>query len=379
MRLSATLVLTSLWASSALAAPTVVIVGDSITAQNGRQDATEPRVLDRGYFNWANALLGQAFSLTANTGAGGERTDQILARLDRDVIARKPEWAFVLAGANDLAQNVPTSTTWSNLTQIWGKLNASGIRVVALTIPRTVTMTNASEHTRLNLLIRTEGPKLGVIVSDVAAAYSDPVPFTVDGIHPSARGALQMGQRLAATLRPLVTTFPSVAGATRLTGTKGTLAGTKGVVADGWTLTRDGAAGDVVGAKVRRPDGEWQEVNIDPGAVAASLYRNVTTGWKAGDTVVAVAEVEVLPGTTGLTSLQLQFTARTGGTTYASSNALHHESTSPPLVDVPGRMVLRTVPFLIPEGATTLTQGIKMAATSGGFRVGRVAIQKVAP
>lgn len=353
---------------------TVILLGDSLTSQNGQQDASNPHVPDKGYFNWSNALLGQAFDLTYNAGVGGERSDHILARVETDVIARKPDWTFVLAGANDLGQNVRAEVAWGNIKQIWQKLLDANIKVVALTVPRTVSMTNEAEYQKLNEIIRMEGPRMKVIVAD-AALYSDPEPYTIDGVHLNARGAFLIGQSTARAVRVAAPASLLALDAEHLTGTGGSLYnGATGEVADGWILTRDATDGAVSGAKVGGSDGEWQHVNLEAGGRAASLYRNITDGWQAGDVFIAVAEVEVGPGVVDLASIQLQLSARTGSTIHASSNALFHESTAPALAENPGRVVLRTVPFVIPKEATTLTQGIKMHATAGAFRVGRVVL-----
>lgn len=64
----------------------------------------------------------------ANRGAGGDTTARILARMDaiRAVRARK---AFVMAGANDLAQGIPVEDVFANYKRIVEALLADRVRV----------------------------------------------------------------------------------------------------------------------------------------------------------------------------------------------------------------------------------------------------------
>ena len=50
-----------------------------------------------------------------NRGVNGERSDQILARFDRDVIAEKPAAVVIIAGVNDVYQGRPAEVVTANL------------------------------------------------------------------------------------------------------------------------------------------------------------------------------------------------------------------------------------------------------------------------
>ena len=68
--------------------PVAVFMGDSITFGWAKHC---------GYFFKENNFIGR--------GIGGQVTSQMLVRLRRDVIDLKPEYAVILAGTNDIAQN----------------------------------------------------------------------------------------------------------------------------------------------------------------------------------------------------------------------------------------------------------------------------------
>lgn len=83
---------------SAAEPPLVVSLGDSIT-RGVRQGVT-----DKGTFSWylQEMLQKQIPDLQVrNVGIGGERTDQGLNRLDKDVLALKPQIVLIMYGHND--------------------------------------------------------------------------------------------------------------------------------------------------------------------------------------------------------------------------------------------------------------------------------------
>jgi lysophospholipase L1-like esterase len=115
--------------------PTVVVLGDSITK------GVRPGVTDKQTF--AGILGGEHNQIVANVGIGGERTDQAITRLDRDVISRRPEFALIMYGTNDsfidqekTASRITVDTYRSNLTAIVEGLLLAGIEPVLMTPPR---------------------------------------------------------------------------------------------------------------------------------------------------------------------------------------------------------------------------------------------------
>lgn len=78
-----------------------------------------------------------------NVGIGGERTDQALLRLDRDVISKKPQIVTVMYGANDSyvdigkkQMRITEAAFRENLDRIVQKLRSTNIRVILMTEPR---------------------------------------------------------------------------------------------------------------------------------------------------------------------------------------------------------------------------------------------------
>lgn len=178
--------------------PTVVALGDSLTTPVGSGS-------DQDW--WQAADPSGQFDLIATAGVGGQRTDEILARVERDVIAHDPDWATVLAGTNDIGQGIDALTTIANLTSIFDTLADAGIRIVAITIPPMVMLDPAelAAHEAVNAWLRDEVEgRWDARLADWNAALSvdgdgvSPRPeFFPDGIHFSRAGAAAAGAAIA--------------------------------------------------------------------------------------------------------------------------------------------------------------------------------------
>ena len=69
-----------------------------------------------------------------NRGVNGERSDQIRARFERDVIAPRPAVVVLIAGVNDVYQGRPAAHVIEQLRWMFDRARQAGIRVVAGTI-----------------------------------------------------------------------------------------------------------------------------------------------------------------------------------------------------------------------------------------------------
>ncbi|WP_179394555.1 SGNH/GDSL hydrolase family protein [Lacticaseibacillus absianus] len=84
---------------------TLLFTGDSVT-DCGRDRNGLPGFLGDGYPNMVSAALTAIYpELTIkvqNTGVGGDTTNELLARWDRDVIQQHPDYVSILIGVNDV-------------------------------------------------------------------------------------------------------------------------------------------------------------------------------------------------------------------------------------------------------------------------------------
>jgi len=107
----------------------IAFLGDSIT-----QGGMGPT----GYVSLVIQGLKTAGVRATTIGAGisGHKSNDMLARLQRDVIDKKPDWMTVSCGVNDVwhgAKGVPLDAYKRNMTEIIEKAQAAGIKVVILT------------------------------------------------------------------------------------------------------------------------------------------------------------------------------------------------------------------------------------------------------
>ena len=197
-------------------AKSVIIFGDSITANNTSSGGAFNYAPANGYWNWANALLGQRYKLLRNAGIGGNWTSDMLNRLYSDVLFYRPDIVVVLGGTNDISNNVPVATTITNLTTIYERILSTGSSVVAMTIlPRAAAGITTAQRNRLmqinNWIREYTYTRPNIILCDAFFAFadasnatSDPVTtYTSDGLHPNSIGARVVGNELYKVLNVL--------------------------------------------------------------------------------------------------------------------------------------------------------------------------------
>jgi len=148
-----------------------------------------------------------------NRGVGGERSDEVLRRFDRDVLGAQPDLVVVIAGVNDLFQGYAAEWVREHLRKIYEKGLQAHISVMAGTI---LPYNGISEETQnqmaeVNEWIRAYAKEREMGFCDTFKALNDPVRpgnlvNTADGIHPDVEGYRKMGE---AILRCLEKQFPS--------------------------------------------------------------------------------------------------------------------------------------------------------------------------
>lgn len=186
----------------------VVALGDSTTAgtpgwrspleapPDGAGDETSqyPYWLMKSHPDWE----------VLNRGVNGERTDQIAARFERDVIELKPKVVIIIAGVNDVYQGKSVEYVTTELRQLYDRALQSGVRVIAGTIiPYNTAGSEQNARMRLiNEWIREQRDVEFVDTrGDVAAPDSpDLLGESPDQLHPSAKGYRLM----ADAIRPVL-------------------------------------------------------------------------------------------------------------------------------------------------------------------------------
>jgi lysophospholipase L1-like esterase len=140
-----------------------------------------------------------------NQGINAQRSDQIAARFDEDVIAKKPAVVVIIAGVNDVYQGRPADTVKAQLAAMYKRAHDAGIRIVAGSIIPYNTATpdqNARMHEINDWIRAQERADPGVIFVDTRAAVAaagdlDKLASSPDGLHPDAAGYHRMADAIA--------------------------------------------------------------------------------------------------------------------------------------------------------------------------------------
>ena len=142
-----------------------------------------------------------------NRGVNGQRSDEVLARFERDVLSESPNFVVILAGVNDIYQGAPLEFTEKNLLTTYETAIAAKITAVAATVLpyNTASSREAGAIRDLNIWIANTAIRLGILVCDTNLAVRDPrnkdsLLSTPDGLHPDVSGYRKMGEALAETI-----------------------------------------------------------------------------------------------------------------------------------------------------------------------------------
>jgi lysophospholipase L1-like esterase len=144
-----------------------------------------------------------------NQGINAQRSDQIRARFEDDVIAKHPAIVVIIAGVNDVYQGRDVYHVTVQLAAMYARATQAGIRVVAGSIIPYNTATpdqNARMHA-INDWIRAEAardPNLRFVDTRAAvAAPGDPdrLVSSPDGLHPDAAGYRKMADAIERVIR----------------------------------------------------------------------------------------------------------------------------------------------------------------------------------
>ncbi len=150
-----------------------------------------------------------------NRGVNGERTDEIAARFDRDVLAAHPRVVIILAGVNDVYQGLPADRVTRELRAMYDRAIAAGIAVVAASIIPYTSATRGQnvEMHDINAWIAAQGAKdPRITFVDTRAAVATPgrpdrLSGSPDGLHPDVNGyramALAIEPALVSVLKGL--------------------------------------------------------------------------------------------------------------------------------------------------------------------------------
>jgi lysophospholipase L1-like esterase len=181
----------------------VAFLGDSITA-NGWSDP-------RGYVQLiVDALAQEGIKITPiPAGVSGNTSKDMLARLQADVLDKKPDWMTLSCGVNDVwhgDRGVDLDTYKQNITAIVDRALAAGIRVIILTSTPISEEDNTANRklSAYNDFLRQLAKERKLPLADLSAGFHaalGDVPrtnasrdLTLDGVHMNPAGNLLMAK-----------------------------------------------------------------------------------------------------------------------------------------------------------------------------------------
>ncbi len=186
----------------------VAFLGDSITQAGWDHPA--------GYVRLIVAGLG-ANGVTVTpvpAGISGHKSNQMLERLRRDVLDKKPDWMTLSCGVNDVwhgTNGVPLDQYRTNITAMVDQCEAAGVKVVILTATVIGEDLNNPDNQKLaayNEFLRSLAKAKGCRLADLNALFqatlqASPRPgrvLTSDGVHMNGTGDQLMARGILQAL-----------------------------------------------------------------------------------------------------------------------------------------------------------------------------------
>ena len=201
----------------------VVVLGDSIT--KGVRSGVTPEETFASLLQSSLRKAGYDVDVI-NHGIGGERTDQALARLSRDILSLEPTLVTVMYGTNDSyvdkgqkESRLTKDVYIANLQEIVSELRRTGIQVVLMTEPRwgdKAAPNGVGENPNLRLEPFVEGCRQvareqGVplvdhfqIWSKANAEGTDIGEWTTDQCHPNPSGHRVLAEAMLPMILPML-------------------------------------------------------------------------------------------------------------------------------------------------------------------------------
>lgn len=179
----------------------IAFLGDSIT-----QAGADPKGYVRLVISGLEANGVNATAIPA--GISGHKSNDMLARLERDVLSKKPDWMTLSCGVNDVwhgAGGVPLDQYKKNIATIVERCQTAGVKVMILTstmIGEDQPNVNNQKLVAYNEFLRTLAKEKNCLLADLNADMQAAIAqagtakkgnlLTADGVHMNPAGNQMM-------------------------------------------------------------------------------------------------------------------------------------------------------------------------------------------
>jgi lysophospholipase L1-like esterase len=145
-----------------------------------------------------------------NRGINGQRSDEIRARFERDVVQNRPAAVVIIAGVNDIYQGRAVEDVTAHLQAMYARAAEARIPVVAGSIIpfNTATPEQNQRMRQVNDWIRRQAQVTFVDTRAAVAASENPDMLfeSSDGLHPTAQGYRRMAEVIGPALQRVLIT-----------------------------------------------------------------------------------------------------------------------------------------------------------------------------
>jgi lysophospholipase L1-like esterase len=187
---------------------TIAFLGDSITELGWTHAAGYVKLTISGLE--ANGIKTTAIP----AGRSGQKSDEMLARLEQDILSKKPDWLTLSCGVNDVwhgTKGIPLDRFQTNITALIDRAQTAHIKVVLLTatgIGEDLENANNKKVAVYNAFLRSLAKQKNCLLADVNVDFRKTLSstaatgkvLTTDGVHMNSAGDRVMSERILRTL-----------------------------------------------------------------------------------------------------------------------------------------------------------------------------------
>ena len=190
----------------------IAFLGDSITQHGNYYEGGYVNLVIAGLY--ANGIK----AIKVPAGISGNKAPQMLARLEKDVISKKPQFMTLSCGVNDVwhgAKGVPLDQYKKLITELVEKASSAGIKVCIMTATMIQEIPENGYNTKLapyNDFLRKLAKEKGLLLADVSKVMHDGIAgfkklnpgfkgnyYTYDGVHMNSIGNEMMAETVLRT------------------------------------------------------------------------------------------------------------------------------------------------------------------------------------